>query len=161
MPDGKSIVFGKFEADGSSAIYNLDLKTRGLSTIPGSEGLFSPRVSQDGRYISALTLNNTKIMLFEAGTKHWSSLAEGEDVGYNEWSHDGKYVYFRDTRNGAGALLRVRILDCVVEHVLSLKDFPQLSDIFASWIGLAPDDAPLLMRNRSVQEIYALELQFH
>ena len=161
MPDGKSIVFSKFEADGSSAIYNLDLKTRGLSTIPGSEGLFSPRVSQDGRYISALTLNNTKIMLFEAGTKHWSSLAEGEDVGYNEWSHDGKYVYFRDTRNGAGALLRVRIQDRVVEHVLSLKDFPQLSDIFASWIGLGPDDAPLLMRNRSVQEIYALELQFH
>jgi Tol biopolymer transport system component/DNA-binding winged helix-turn-helix (wHTH) protein len=161
MPDGKSIVFGKFEADGSSAIYNLDLKTRGLSTIPGSEGLFSPRVWRDGRYISALTLNDTKLMLFDANAKRWSSLAEGEDVGFNEWSHDGKYVYFRETRNGAGELVRVRIQDRVVEHVLSLKDFPQLSDIFASWIGLAPDDAPLLMRNRSVQEIYALELQFH
>jgi len=161
MPDGKSIVFSKFEADGSSAIYNLDLKTRGLSTIPGSEGLFSPRVWRDGRYISALTLNDTKLMLFDANTKRWSSLAEGEDVGFNEWSHDGKYIYFRETRNGAGELVRVRIQDRVVEHVLSLKDFPQLSDIFASWIGLAPDDAPLLMRNRSVQEIYALELQFH
>ena len=161
MPDGKSIVFSKFEADGSSAIYNLDLKTRGLSTIPGSEGLFSPRVWRDGRYISALTLNDTKLMLFDANTKRWSSLAEGEDVGFNEWSHDGKYIYFRETRNGAGELVRVRIQDRVVEHVLSLKDFPQLSDIFAAWIGLAPDDAPLLMRNRSVQEIYALELQFH
>jgi Tol biopolymer transport system component len=161
MPDGKSIVFGKFEADGSSAIYNLDLKTRGLSIIPGSEGLYSPRVWRDGRYISALTLNNTKVMLFDAITKRWSSLAEGEDVGFNEWSHDGKYVYFRETRNGAGELVRVRIQDRVVEHVLNLKDFPQLSDIFASWIGLSPDDAPLLMRNRSVQEIYALELQFH
>jgi hypothetical protein len=55
----------------------------------------------------------------------------------------------------------VRIKDRVLEHVLSLKDFPQLSDGFASWIGLTPDDAPLLMRDRSVQEIYALDLGFH
>jgi hypothetical protein len=48
----------------------------------------------------------------------------------------------------------------VLEHVLSLKDFPQLSDPFAIWIGLTPDDAPLLMRDRSVQEIYALDLNF-
>jgi hypothetical protein len=26
---------------------------------------------------------------------------------------------------------------------------------------LTPDDAPLLMRDRSVQEIYALDLRFH
>jgi hypothetical protein len=49
----------------------------------------------------------------------------------------------------------------VLEHVLNLKDFPQLDDGFASWIGLTPDDAPLLMRDRSVQEIYALDLRFH
>jgi hypothetical protein len=56
--------------------------------------------------------------------------------------------------------VRVRIKDGVLEHLLSLKDFPQPSDIFASWIGLTPDDAPLLMRDRSVQEIYALDLNF-
>jgi hypothetical protein len=84
----------------------------------------------------------------------------GEQVGYNEWSHDGEYVYLRETRDGAGELVRVRIKDRVLEHLLSLKDFPQLSDGFASWIGLTPDDAPLLMRDRSVQEIYALDLNF-
>ena len=67
----------------------------------------------------------------------------------------------RENRGGAGELVRVRIKDRVLEHVLSLKDFPQLSDVFASWIGLTPDDAPLLMRDRSVQEIYALDLRFH
>jgi len=66
----------------------------------------------------------------------------------------------RGSRGSAGAVLRVRIKDRVLEHVLSLKDFPQLSDVFASWIGLTPDDAPLLMRDRSVQEIYALDLHF-
>jgi Tol biopolymer transport system component len=172
-PDGKSIVFGKTDnismlSNANVAIYRLDLKTRRVSSIPDSDGIFSPRVSPDGRYISALTfgqtnltLGQTKLMLFDTNTKHWSSLAKGDGVGYNEWSHDGKYVYMRENRDGAGELVRVRIKDRVLEHLLSLKDFPQLSDAFASWIGMTPDDAPLLMRDRSVQEIYALDLRFH
>jgi len=160
-PDGKSIVFGKSDKIRDAAIYRLDLKTRRVSEIPGSNGLFSPRVSPDGRSISALTAGKTKLMLFDTNTNVWSSLEDGEEVGYNEWSHDGKYVYFRENKGGAGELVRVRLKDREVEHLLSLKDFPQLSDGFASWIGLTPDDAPLLMRDRSVQEIYALELRFH
>ena len=160
MPDGKSIVFGKSDRTSNAAIYRLDLKTRKVSSIPDSNGLFSPRISPDGRYISALTSGQTKLMLFDTTTNRWSSLAEAERVGYNEWSHDGKYVYLRKNRGGAGELVRVRLKDRVLEHVLSLKDFPQLSDPFAIWIGLTPDDAPLLMRDRSVQEIYALDLNF-
>jgi len=160
-PDGKSIVFGKIDNISNAAIYRLDLKTRRVSSIPGTDGLFSPRVSPDGRYISALTFGQTKLMLFDTNANRWSSLVEGEQIGYNEWSHDGEYVYMRENRGGAGELVRVRIKDRVLEHLLSLKDFPQLSDGFASWIGLTPDDAPLLMRDRSVQEIYALDLRFH
>jgi hypothetical protein len=67
----------------------------------------------------------------------------------------------RATLGGAGELVRVRIKDRVLECVLSLKDFPQPLDMFAGWIGLAPDGAPLLMRDRSMQEIHALDLRFH
>ena len=100
-------------------------------------------------------------MLFDTNTNQWSSLAEGEAVSYNEWSHDGKYVYMRENQGGAAELVRVRIRDRVLEHVLSLKNFPHLVDMFAAWTGLTPDDEPLLMRDRSVQEIYALDLRFH
>jgi hypothetical protein len=99
-------------------------------------------------------------MLFDTGTNQWSLLAESEHFGYNEWSHDGRYVYVRTNQGGAEELVRVRIKDRRVEPVLSLKDFPQSGDMFAGWIGLTPDDAPLLMRDRSVQEIYALDLRF-
>ncbi len=158
-PDGRSIVFGKSHGD-SIAIYRLDLETSKVSPIPDSDGLFSPRLSPDGRYISALTNGATKLMLFDASTNHWSDLAEGEAVSFNEWSHDGKYVYMRENRGGGAELVRVRIKDRVLEDVLSFKDFPASADDFAGWVGLTPDDAPLLMRDRSLQEIYALDLHF-
>ena len=159
-PDGKSIVFGRTDRISKAAIYRLDLTSRNLTAISNSDGLFSPRVSPDGRYISALTALQTKLMLFDSITNQWSNLVEGEEIGYNEWSHDGKYLYFRENKGGAGQLVRMKIENRVSEHILSLKNFPQLSDGYASWIGLTPDDAPLLMRDRSVQEIYALGLHF-
>jgi eukaryotic-like serine/threonine-protein kinase len=159
-PDGKSIVFAKYNQADLGEIYSMELKTRKVSSIPGSKGLYSPRVSPNGRYISALTINQEKLMLFDANTNHWAILAEGDQVGYNEWSHDGKYIYMRESSGGAGELVRVKTKSNELEHLLNLKDFPQLAGPFALWIGLSPDDAPLLIRDRSLQEIYALELQF-
>ncbi len=117
-----------------SAIYRLDLSTRKASTIPDSGGISSPRMSPDGRYISALAENQKSLMLFDTNTNRWSSLSEGQEISYNEWSHDGQYVYARDNRDGAGAVVRVRIKDRVLEPVVSLKDFPQLADVFAGWM---------------------------
>ena len=160
-PDGKSIVFARSDGTTHFAIYRLDFNTRKMSPIPDSKGLMSPRVSPDGRYVCALSYPDTKLMLFDTSTNRWSSLVEGKELSYNEWSHDGKYVYMRESREGAGEMVRVRIKDRALQDVVNLKDFPQLDDIFAGWIGLTPDDSPLLMRDRSVQEIYALDLSFH
>jgi Tol biopolymer transport system component/DNA-binding winged helix-turn-helix (wHTH) protein len=159
-PDGKSIIFGTQGADNSqTSLQMLELKTRNASVIQDSAGQKSPRISPDARYISALNFSQTEMRLFDMKTNRWSSLASGEMLNYNEWSHDGRYVYMQRMRDGFGSVVRVRIKDGKVENVLSLKDFPMLTD--ADWTGLTPDDSVLLMRNRSVQEIYALELQFH
>jgi Tol biopolymer transport system component/DNA-binding winged helix-turn-helix (wHTH) protein len=160
-PDGKSIVFEESDGTGHIAIYRSNLETGNVSSIPDSDGLSSPRLSPDGRYICAIVRGYTRLMLFDTQNNQWSSLVEGEQFGYNEWTHNGKYIYLRENWGGAGGLVRVRIKDRVVEHVLSLKNFPQREDGLALWIGLTPDDVPLLMRDRSVQEIYALDLNFH
>jgi hypothetical protein len=47
----------------------------------------------------------------------------------------------------------------LLEDVLGPKDIPQLVDFFTAWIGLTPEGAPVLIRDRSVQEIYALDLE--
>jgi Tol biopolymer transport system component/DNA-binding winged helix-turn-helix (wHTH) protein len=163
-PDGGSIMFGK--SDGSTnraniSIYRMELKTGKRSSIADSKGIFSPRLSRDGRYISALSDDASKLLLFETATNRWSTLMEGAELSCNEWSHDGAYVYLRQIRDGVGEVVRVRIKNRVVEHFLSLKDFPQPTDPVSAWIGLTPDDALLLMRDRSIQELYALDLAFH
>jgi Tol biopolymer transport system component/DNA-binding winged helix-turn-helix (wHTH) protein len=163
-PDGESILFGR--SDGTAnreniSIYQMELKTGKISSIANSKGIFSPRLSRDGRYISAISDDASKLMLFETATNRWSTLMQGEEVSCNEWSHDGAYVYLTQTRDGVGEVDRVRIKDRVVERFLSLKGFPQPTDPVAAWIGLTPDDALLLMRDRGLQELYALDLAFH
>jgi hypothetical protein len=51
---------------------------------------------------------------------------------------------------------RVRIRDRKPERVADLKDFPQAGYV-GYWLGMAPDDSPLLLRDLGTQEIYALD----
>src|SRR5512133_499633 len=162
MPDGKSLVYGhmpwlQYANSSESGIEILDMGTRQVSTIPGSQGLFSPRVSPDGRYLAALTADSKKLMLYEFATRQWSQLAQAT-FAYNNWSHDSRYIYLEDYSQGDD-IVRVSVKGGPLQRLESVKDVPRSSDPWASWLGLSPDDAPLLMRDESTQEIYALDLQ--
>ena len=55
------------------------------------------------------------------------------------------------------SIFRVRLADLKLEKLASLEN---ASDIKHSrWFSLAPDDSPLVLRDMSTQEIYALDLQ--
>lgn len=162
MPDGKSIVYGhmpwlQYVNSSESGIEILDLKTRRVSSLPGSQGLFSPRVSPDGRYVAALSADSKKLMLYEFATRRWSQLAQAT-FAYDSWSHDSRYIYLEDYSQGDD-IVRVNVQGGPLERLESVKDIPRGSDPWASWLGLAPNDAPMLMRDQSTQEIYALDLQ--
>ena len=161
-PDGKSIIFARAPAgeQRGQAIYRVDLSSGNPTLIPGSNSLYSPRISPNGRYIAALTADASQLKLLDQTTNSWSTLAEGDHFGFNQWSPDGKYVYAQESGAGFEKIVHVRIKDRVKEDVLSLKNFPELFDPFAAWYGLTPDGKLLLMRDRSVQEIYSLELRF-
>jgi WD40 repeat protein len=143
------------------SIYRTNVETGETVAILHSDDLFSSRVSPDGRYIAALRNDQTGLMLFDVSTGQWSSLTRGGQLSYNDWSHDGNFVYLRENHAGAAEVVRVRVKDHSKEKVVDLRDFPQLTDMFAGWIGLTPNDDLLLLRDRSLQEIYALDLEFH
>jgi Tol biopolymer transport system component len=152
-PDGAKIVFAAFPAP-HAAIHVFDLRTHHVSTLPGSEGLFSPRWSPDGRYIAAMPADTQTVVLYDLETQSWSELAKA-NAGYPSWSRDSQYVYFLSAPN-APAVFRVRIGDRKLEQVVDLKGF-RMGGYFDFWFGLAADDSPLLLRDTGSQEIYALD----
>jgi hypothetical protein len=40
---------------------------------------------------------------------------------------------------------------------VTLRDVPRSAGTFGPWTGLAPDDSPLIQRDTSLDEIYALD----
>ena len=158
--DGKTLVFGSvtWEDARTIAIHVYDLRTQQVSTLPGSEGLFSPRWSPDGRYIAAATADSQRLMLFDFETRKWVELA-ARPVGYPNWSRDGALSYFANLSTSDPAVLRVRISDRKIEQAASLKSVRRAGGAFAAWSGLASDDSPLVLRDTGTQEIYALDWQ--
>ncbi len=154
-PDGDSIVLTLHDLRGISI---LDLKTGKISDLPGAENLFSPRWSPDGKYIAAITTDSQKLMLFDRAAASWSELAR-MTIGYPSWSQNGEYLYFDTTLTDDTAFYRIRISDRKLERLFSLKSVRRLWGPLGEWTGLAPDDSPLLVRDTSSQEIYALDFQ--
>jgi len=155
-PDGNSVAFGGVIRTAMDGIHIFDLKTRQVSTLPGSDKLYSPRRSPDGRYMVAMPTDSLGLRLFEFKTEKWAVLSNTA-AGYPGWSQDGKYVYFLQQQPDVG-VFRVGIRDRKVEQVVSVKGF-QLTGYWGMWFGLAPDDSPLLLKDTGSQEIVALDWQ--
>jgi Tol biopolymer transport system component/DNA-binding winged helix-turn-helix (wHTH) protein len=153
-PDGSKIVFGGSGGDPASTIRIFDPTTRQIATLAGSQGLFSPRWSPDGRYIAALATDTSSLFLFDFQAEKWTELAKGTTGGFPNWSKDGQYLYvFGDN---ATSVIRVRVSDRDVERVADLKSFAQAGLVGRS-LALAPDDSLLLVRDAGTQDVYALD----
>jgi serine/threonine protein kinase/Tol biopolymer transport system component len=112
-PDGNSLIFSDLFDAREPRIYAAELGTRRVSNVPGSEGLYSARMSPDGRFILAMDApGQHKLMLFDVGKQKWSQLFEVTHggLGWPQWSGDSKYVYVRDAVDEhAPVLNRIRI----------------------------------------------------
>jgi Tol biopolymer transport system component len=151
-PDGSQLAFGGTGA-GQNGIHILDLKTHQVSTLPGTDGMFSPRWSPDGRYLVALRAHEQGLMVFDFKTRQWSVLVK-ELAGYPAWSHDGLFVYFLHLDRNTPAVERVAV-GGKVEQVASLKGI-QFTGFYTFWFGLAPDDSPLVLKDMGTQEIVSM-----
>jgi Tol biopolymer transport system component/predicted Ser/Thr protein kinase len=159
--DGNTLMFGVSPAAGDpepAKVMLLDLKTRALTQIPGSEGICCPRWSPDGRWVIALSADNQKLLLFDLSTQKWRQLADKMGViGYMTWSRDSKSVGFDTGFTVDPGFFRVGIPDGQIVRILSLKKIRRFAPTWGEWSGLAPDGSPLLVRDISTQEIYALD----
>ena len=153
-PDGSKIIFGGESNDPTSAIRILDVASGQVSSLPGSQGLYSPRWSPDNRYISAFSADSEKLLLFDIQTQKWITLANGS-LSWLNWSHDGQYVYVLDFKE-KDAVVRIRISDHKIERVADLKNF-MTTGRYGGCLALTPDDSPLLLRDTGTEDVYSVD----
>jgi Tol biopolymer transport system component/DNA-binding winged helix-turn-helix (wHTH) protein len=163
-PDGIHMTFAPFlglnQNDPSAScplvIYTMDLRTHEISTVPGSEGLWAPRWSPDGKRIVAQASLADTLMIYEITSRKWSELVRtpGIPMEFPQWSRDGKLIYYK---NGALAY-SIRIEDHQTERVADLSGI-LTTGITDSWFAMTPDGSPLVLRDVSFHEIYALDFE--
>jgi Tol biopolymer transport system component len=159
--DGRSIVFGRLpdrmDSRQPKVIYLVNVQTREATEIPGSTGLFSPRLSPDGRYIAAIRLDQRALLLFDRSQGRWTTLAT-HGVGDPVWSRDGRYLYFQDFLENGKPIYRIAIPDGEAKTVATLANLRPIAATDYRLIGLAPGDLPVVSAHTSTVNLYSVDL---
>ena len=162
-PDGNSIAYAyrtKLSHLEGSEVRILDLKTQKSTTVPGSQNMWSPRWSPDGRYLVALlSWPPKKLMLYSFASNAWEELASGY-AGWQCWSRDSKFVYAQTD----DWVVRIAVSDHKTQQIASLLGFPATAYFEDKWnngwFGLTPDSRPLTTRDTGIEELYAFDLEY-
>jgi len=159
--DGQSMVFGRLpdrmDNGQPKAIYQLNLQTRKMTEIPGSTGLFSPRLSPDGHYIAAIRLDQKALLLYDRGEQRWTTLTI-HGVGDPTWSHDSRYLYFQDFLEAGKPIYRIAIPAGKPEQVATIANLRPIAATDYRLIGLAPGDLPMVSARTSTVNLYSVDL---
>src|SRR3984885_7280619 len=149
-PDGVSLAFGDYPPVTSGAsIHVVDLKSSRVSVLPGSEGMWSPRWSPNGRFIAGLSTSGS-VVLYDFRT-HKQSALSSVSGGYPDWSPDGELLFYRTLGNDP-SWWRVRMRDRKTERIPIPKNI-RVTD----WFALAPNNSLITARSVGTDEIYALD----
>jgi Tol biopolymer transport system component/DNA-binding winged helix-turn-helix (wHTH) protein len=162
-PDGSSLLFLRqpgMEGTATGRICRVDLNTRQVRDIPGSQNFETPQWSPDGKYAAAADRIDQKLMLFDFNRQTWSELADGSPYGWGiRWSNDSKYVYYQHMYAGEEQpIFRVRVTDRKVEQITTSRQILSADVLSYAMTGLTPDNSPLASLARRNSDIYSLEL---
>jgi serine/threonine protein kinase/Tol biopolymer transport system component len=162
-PDGKLLAFGgqavsEKDAVRVNAIRLFDVRTRSVTVVPGSEGLWSPRWSPAGDRLAAMSNDGNELFVYSFSTRAWTKVAQAS-IGYPTWSHNGDSIFFLNHLAGGDQVFRVSVTSHKLEEVADLKNFHGAPFLIGYWFGLAPDDSPLLIRDAGIWDFHALTLE--
>ena len=158
--DGGTLLFSNSdESESNAALQIVDLKTGLVSTLNGSEGLYSGQISPDGNFIVALEQVTQRLILYDVSAHNTRTLAQVGD--YPRWSADGQYIYFSTPyfRSGNdGGVYRWKASSNTTEAVVRYPEF-LLAGTWGVSFGMTPDGDILVLRDTSGRDLYALDME--
>ena len=154
--DGKSIAFSNFpDPDKPFKIHVIDLATRRISDMPGTDRYIAPSWSPDWKYMVAVAQNPSRMVLYTAQTKTWKDLYTFDvPWGYWTWAADSKSIYM-GLIQGSNGIYQLTVPRADWKQLCGLEGVndPQSAD---SIMSLTPDGQPAIMSRTGVGQIYSL-----
>jgi eukaryotic-like serine/threonine-protein kinase len=165
-PDGKHIVYDvryNRSIGRESRLMELDVDSGATRVLPlpDPSGLYSPRWSPDGSILAAMmgrrdALPALKLYRVSEGKWRVAPAPESGFIAYPSWSHDGKVIWYGNPLRGT--IGRYVVREDRHEDVLQTS-MDAMTGRGGYWFNLTPNDEPMILRRRDIQQIYALELK--
>lgn len=161
-PDGKSIYFNDYPVQGHQRIRVLDLETRKVSTMPGSEGYYAPLWSPDGQYLAAIRNPPKSAALYSVKTKEWRvTKVFDHDWGFFVWAPDSKSIfYMQGPAEMAGVkpagIYRLSVPDGKWERYTKFTGMNPYLQGAQDFLSVTPEGNVAAMSDTSVTQIYQM-----
>jgi hypothetical protein len=93
--------------------------------------------------------------LYHPDTRLWEDLRQPSNLWYPTWARDGRTVYglSLDER----AIYRFRVGEAGREKVAGLGALTPTAPWLDAWMGLDPEDRPLLLRGTGTADLFVLD----
>jgi Tol biopolymer transport system component len=149
MPGRDALVYSRaYEAE-HPALFLFDRQLGRSEKIPGTEGLYGPAWSPDGRYMMASDASTDRLLLVDLKSRNRTEIAG--PAAWPAWSADSQYIYF--VRWGINWIFRVRVPEGREEKIL------EVPFRVAPWpFTTAPDGSLILLREYGRHDVYSLSL---
>jgi Tol biopolymer transport system component len=157
-PDGKEIVYANVYGEDTQTgwVRRIDLATRKERIVPESHNFRTARWSPDDKYIAALNPKTQQLMLCNVRTQRWRPLAASVTGDNIYWSSDSRFIYADSPRVEGRLIERVSIEDGSRITVVNLASFQKMPGRLNNWMGLTPDDSPIVFQLSISSEVYRL-----
>jgi eukaryotic-like serine/threonine-protein kinase len=162
-PDGKSIYFNDYPIAGHFRIRILDLQTRMVSTMPGSDGYYAPLWSPDGQYLAAIQNPPKSMAIYSVKTKQWKQLKVFEhDWGFFVWAPDSKSLYVMPDpsegwTNEQMGIYRLTVPDGKWELFTKFTGLNALLNGAQNFVSITPEGNIAAINDTGVTQIYQMK----
>lgn len=161
-PDGRQILIGSLPylmgGKPGRPLQIFDLESRKATEIPESAGFYSPRWSPDGRYIIALTLDQSCLMLYDMEAKKWRVLVISQ-ISDPNWTSNSLSVLANRYTEAGEELIRVSVPSGSIDVVEHSPCLPAAVRCIVA--GLDVDNQPMILNEVARSNIFTMRVGQH